>query len=201
MWPKSFWERVYEPIIRRAAGLGSLSGEPDPDVYDRGFRHCDLLVIGAGPAGLMAALTAGRAGAEVLLADEDFRPGGRLLQERTHIGGDSGDRWADAAAAELASMPNVRVMTRSTVIGVFDHGIYGVLERTGDHLPTPGDGKPRQVLWRVYAKRSLPCAGATERLIGFADNDRPGIMQAGAVRGYVTALPHPGGPHRHLHQQ
>ena len=80
MWPRAFWERVYEPIIRRAAGLGSLSGEDDPDVYDRGFRHCDLLVIGAGPSGLMAALTAGRAGAEVILADEDFRPGGRLLQ-------------------------------------------------------------------------------------------------------------------------
>ena len=101
MWPRAFWERVYEPIIRRAAGLGSLSGEPDPDVYDRGFRHCDLLVIGAGPAGLMAALTAGRAGAEVILADEDFRPGGRLLQERTHIGGDSGDSWADAPRPSL----------------------------------------------------------------------------------------------------
>ena len=186
MWPRAFWERVYEPIIRRAAGLGSLSGEDDPDLYDRGFRHCDLLVIGAGPAGLMAALTAGRAGAEVILADEDFRPGGRLLQERISVGGDSGADWAAATAAELAAMPNVRVMPRSTVLGVFDHGIYGVLERTGDHLPTPGDGKPRQVLWRVYARRALLCAGATERLIGFADNDRPGIMQAGAVRGYVN---------------
>ena len=158
MWPRAFWERVYEPIIRRAAGLGSLSGEPDPDVYDRGFRHCDLLVIGAGPAGLMAALTAGRAGADVILADEDFHPGGRLLQDRSFVGGDSGASWAQAAAAELAAMPNVRVMPRSTVLGVFDHGIYGVLERTGDHLPALGDGKPRQVLWRVYARRSLLCA-------------------------------------------
>ena len=136
MWPKAFWERVYEPLIRHAAGLGALSGEPDPDVYDRGFLHCDLLVIGGGPAGLMAALTAGRAGAEVILVDEDFRPGGRLTMERETIGEQSGAAWADNAAAELAAMPNVRLMTRSTAIGVFDHGIHGVLERVADHLPS-----------------------------------------------------------------
>ncbi len=186
MWPKAFWERVYEPIIRRAAGLGALSGEDDPDVYDRGFRHCDLLVIGAGPAGLSAALTAGRAGAEVILVDEDFRAGGRLLQESFSVGSMSGADWAATVVAELQSLPNVRLMPRSTAIGVFDHGIYAVLERTGDHIATLEAGKPRQILWRVYAKRSLLCAGATERLIGFADNDRPGIMQAGAARGYVN---------------
>ena len=186
MWPKAFWERVYEPVIRRAAGLGALSGEDDPDVYDRGFRHCDLLVIGAGPAGLSAALTAGRAGAEVILVDEDFRAGGRLLQESFGVGGVSGADWAATVVAELQSLPNVRLMPRSTAIGVFDHGIHAVLERTGDHIAAPDAGKPRQILWRVYARRSLLCAGATERLIGFADNDRPGIMQAGAVRGYVN---------------
>ena len=79
-------------------------------------------------------------------------------------------------------------MPRSTAIGVFDHGIHAVLERTGDHIAAPDAGKPRQILWRVYARRSLLCAGATERLIGFADNDRPGIMQAGAVRGYVNPV-------------
>lgn len=72
MWPAAFWEKVYEPIIRKAAGLGSLSMKEDPDDYDKGFKHCDLLIIGAGPAGLSAALTAGRSGAEVILADEDF---------------------------------------------------------------------------------------------------------------------------------
>ncbi|MFK7762327.1 MAG: 2Fe-2S iron-sulfur cluster-binding protein, partial [Roseobacter sp.] len=83
MWPAAFWEKLYEPIIRRAAGLGSLSQEPDPDCYDKGFLHCDLLIVGSGPAGLMAALTAGRAGADVIIADEDFRMGGRLNSE-TH---------------------------------------------------------------------------------------------------------------------
>ena len=186
MWPKAFWERVYEPVIRRAAGLGALSGDADPDVYDRGFRHCDLLVIGAGPTGLMAALTAGRAGAEVILVDEDFRAGGRLTMERESVGGMSGDEWAARAAAELAAMPNVRMMPRSTTIGVFDHGIYSVLERVSDHLAAPREGTPRQILWRVYARRAILAAGATERLIAFDNNDRPGIMQAGAVRAYVN---------------
>jgi heterotetrameric sarcosine oxidase alpha subunit len=186
MWPKPFWERVYEPIIRKAAGLGALSGEADPDVYDRGFRHCDLLVIGAGPAGLMAALTAGRAGAEVILVDEDFRAGGRLTMERESIAGMRGDEWAAQTIAELAAMANVRVMPRSTAIGVFDHGIYGVLERVSDHLPVPREGTPRQIMWRVYAKRAILAAGATERLIAYDNNDRPGIMQAGAVRAYVN---------------
>ena len=90
MWPKAFWEKVYEPIIRRAAGLGSVSREEDPDAYDKGFLHCDLLVIGAGPAGLMAALTAGRAGKRVILADEDFRMGGRLNAETFGVGGSLG---------------------------------------------------------------------------------------------------------------
>lgn len=186
MWPKSFWERVYEPIIRRAAGLGALSGEEDPDLYDRGFRHCDLLIIGAGPAGLSAALTAGRAGAEVILVDEDFRAGGRLNSETIAVSNMAGAEWARGVAAELNSMQNVRIMPRSTAIGTFDHGVYSVLERVGDHLIEPGAGKPRQILWRVYARRALLCAGATERMIAFDNNDRPGIIQAGAVRSYVN---------------
>ena len=186
MWPKAFWERVYEPLIRHAAGLGALSGEADPDVYDRGFLHCDLLVIGGGPAGLMAALTAGRAGARVILVDEDFRPGGRLTMERETIGGQSGADWAETVAGELSAMPNVRLMARSTAIGAFDHGIHGVLERVSDHLPSAAEGTPRQILWRVYARRTVLAAGATERLIAFDNNDRPGIMQAGAVRAYVN---------------
>ena len=185
MWPKAFWEKLYEPAIRASAGLGRLSMQADPDVYDHGYLHCDVLIIGAGPAGLSAALAAGRAGARVILADEDFLPGGRLNAETLEVADMSGAEWAVQAIAELSAMPNVRIMTRSTAYGVFDHGIYGVLERRTDHL-AHSDGKPRQVLWRVYAKRSILCAGATERSIAFGNNDRPGVMMAGAVRTYAN---------------
>lgn len=186
MWPASFWEKVYEPIIRRAAGLGSLTHEEDPDAYDKGFLHCDLLVIGAGPAGLMAALAAGRAGARVILADEDFRFGGRLNAETLTVGGKPGAEWADGVVAELAALPNVRLMLRTTVIGAFDHGIYGAVERVSDHLAVPLQGKPRQTLWRIYSKRALLAGGATERPIAFENNDRPGILMAGALRTYAN---------------
>jgi sarcosine oxidase subunit alpha len=186
MWPAVFWEKVYEPIIRKAAGLGSLSMQDDPDSYDKGFLHCDLLIIGAGPAGLAAALTAGRAGANVILADEDFAVGGRLNSETFAIDDAASDDWIAKTLAELESLPNVRTMTRTTVIGAFDHGIYGAVERVSDHLAIPAEGKPRQILWRIYSKRALLCAGSTERPIAFENNDRPGIMLAGAVRSYVN---------------
>ena len=186
MWPKSFWEKVYEPIIRRAAGLGSVSREEDPDTYDKGFLHCDLLVIGAGPAGLMAALTAGRAGKRVILADEDFRMGGRLNAETLSVGSGAGADWATTAVAELSTLPTVRMMVRTTVLGALDHGIYSAVERVSDHLAKPAAGKPRQVLWRIYSGRAILCGGATERPIAFENNDRPGIMLAGAVRAYAN---------------
>lgn len=186
MWPKPFWEKVYEPIIRKAAGLGSISFEEDPDLYDKGFLHCDLLIIGAGPTGLAAALTAGRAGARVILADEDFRMGGRLNAETLALGDVSGADWATETLAELASLDNVRLMTRTTIIGAFDHGTYGAVERVQDHLPQAVADKPRQILWRIYSRRAMLCAGAMERPIAFADNDRPGVMLASAVRSYVN---------------
>ncbi len=186
MWPAAFWEKIYEPIIRKAAGLGSISFEDDPDAYDKGFLHCDLLVIGAGPTGLMAALTAGRAGAQVIIADEDFLLGGRLNAETFGIGDLTGAAWVEQVQAELASMPNVRVMPRTSIIGAYDHGIYGAVERTADHVLAPEADKPRQILWRIYSKRAMLAAGATERPIAFENNDRPGVMLAGAVRAYAN---------------
>ncbi|MDQ7774490.1 sarcosine oxidase subunit alpha family protein [Paracoccus aminovorans] len=184
MWPKAFWEKLYEPMIRRAAGLGSLSMQADPDSYDAGFLHCDLLVIGGGAAGLAAALTAARTGARVILADEDFRLGGRLLAESAPLDRPAAE-WIAEVEAEFASLPNLRVMRRTTVWGAFDHGIYGAVERVSDHLPTPGK-RVRQSLWRITAKRAILAAGATERHIPFANNDRPGVMMAGAMRAYAN---------------
>ena len=186
MWPAAFWEKVYEPIIRKAAGLGTLSHQPDPDCYDKGFLHCDLLIIGAGPSGMAAALTAGRSGAQVILADEDFVLGGRLNSETFAINQDRANEWAAESVAELRSMPNVRVMSRTTIIGAFDHGVYGAVERVSDHVAIPAEGKPRQILWRVYSKQAILAAGATERPIAFQMNDRPGIMLASAMRAYAN---------------
>ncbi len=192
MWPKSFWEKVYEPAIRASAGLGRLSGAADPDSYDKGFLHCDLLVIGAGPAGLAAALAAGRGGARVILADEDFVMGGRLNAETHEVGGRAGAVWAAAAVRELASMDRVRLLPRTTAVGAWDHGVYAALERRTDHL-ADGGGKPRQVLWRIYSRRAILAAGATERPIAFGGNDRPGAMLAGAVRAYANRFAVAGG--------
>ncbi|MFP7569458.1 sarcosine oxidase subunit alpha family protein [Marivita sp. S2033] len=185
MWPRAFWERVYEPAIRKAAGLGALSMLPDPDEYDKGFLHCELLVIGGGAAGLAAALTAGRAGARVILVNDDFRLGGRLLLESDPIDDAPAADWVATVEDELESLSNVRIMPRTTVFGVYDHGIYGAVERVADHLPEAGH-KVRQTLWRITAKRAVLAAGAIERHIPFADNDRPGIMLGGAMRAYVN---------------
>ncbi|TVP69210.1 MAG: sarcosine oxidase subunit alpha family protein [Rhodobacteraceae bacterium] len=186
MWPAAFWEKLYEPLIRRAAGLGAITTKPDPDAYDKGFVHCDILIIGAGPAGLMAALTAGRAGARVILADEDSRMGGQLNSERFAIADMTAPDWAAQILAELSTRPNVRLMSRTTVFGAFDHGIYGAVERVSDHLPRPAQGKPRQILWRIYSRRAILATGALERPIAFANNDRPGILNAGALRSYAN---------------
>jgi sarcosine oxidase subunit alpha len=186
MWPAAFWEKIYEPIIRKAAGLGSLSLQDDPDSYDKGFLHCDLLIIGAGPSGLAAAITGAKSGKQIILADEDFRMGGRLNSENLTLGDQSGADWATQTIAELATLPNVRLMPRTTVIGAFDHGIYGALERVSDHLAVPMAGKPRQIMWRIYSQSTVLCAGATERPIAFENNDRPGIMLASAVRTYAN---------------
>jgi heterotetrameric sarcosine oxidase alpha subunit len=186
MWPAAAWETLYEPLIRRAAGLGTASVAPDPDHYEKANAFCDVLVVGAGPAGLMAALAAARAGARVILADEDFRPGGRLLAERHEIDGAPGERFVAAALAELSSLPTVRIFARTTVFGVYDSGTYGLLERVGDHLKEPAPYQPRQRLWRIVARRAILAAGATERPIVFGGNDRPGVMLAQAFRTYVT---------------
>ena len=185
MWPKAFWEKIYEPIIRSSAGLGRLSLKDDPDTYDKGFLHCDLLIIGAGPTGLAAALTAARSGARIILADEDFVGGGRLNAETFGVNNLYGQDWAREAMSELSTMENVRIMLRTSIYGAYDHGVFGALERCTDHLAS-SNGKPRQILWRIYSKRSLLTAGATERPIAFGNNDRPGIMLASAVRTYAN---------------
>jgi len=185
MWPRAFWEKLYEPLIRRAAGLGSLSGKHDDAVYEKAFAHCDLLVIGSGPSGLMAALTAARVGVDVILAEEDPHLGGRLLADQPRIGDMPAEDWVAGVTAELAAMPNVRMMTRTSVTGAYDDGTYGALERVGLHL-APSSEMPRECFWRIVARRTILCAGALERPIAHPDNDRPGVMLASGLRAHVA---------------
>jgi methylglutamate dehydrogenase subunit C len=192
MWPASFWEKVYEPFIRRAAGLGRAPEGVDPDHYEKAHAFCDVLVIGSGPAGLMAALSAARSGARVILCEEDFRLGGRLLAERGAIDGEAPADFVARVEAELRATPDTRIMTRTTLFGVYDTGTYGALERVNDHVAIPPTFEPRQRAWRIVAKHCVLAAGAIERPLVFGDNDRPGVMLAGAVKTYVNrfaALP------------
>jgi methylglutamate dehydrogenase subunit C len=186
MWPKSFWEKVYEPIIRRAAGLGRATYEPDPDRYEKAHAHCDVLVIGAGPAGLMAALSAARAGARVILADEGSRFGGALLGEQEKIDGEPALTWVDRVVGELDGMPDVRLMARTTVFGWYDGNIFGALERVNKHVASPPPGEPVERYWKIAARRAVLAAGSHERPLVFGGNDRPGVMTASAVRTYIN---------------
>ncbi|MEP2890594.1 sarcosine oxidase subunit alpha family protein [Tateyamaria sp.] len=186
MWPRAFWEKVYEPAIRRAAGLGALGPVKDADHYEKANAFCDLLVIGAGPAGLMAALVAAQSGAHVILADEDSVMGGRLNGETQFVDGIAGAEWAANMVAHLATMDNVRLMSRTTVTGAYDGGTFGALERVNHHRQGVPRGAVKETFWRIVAKRSVLAAGAIERHIAFQNNDRPGIMGAGAVRAYLN---------------
>jgi methylglutamate dehydrogenase subunit C len=186
MWPSSFWERVYEPFIRRAAGLGRAASEPDPDHYEQAYAFCDVLIIGAGVAGLAAAQVAARSGARVIVCEQDFIAGGRLLADDREIDGVPGSVWAETIVAELSGRLNVRLMPRTCVFGVYDGGVYGALERVADHFPQPRAHQPRQRLWRIAAKRAILASGAIERPLVFPGNDRPGVMMASAVRSYLN---------------
>ncbi|MCY4030516.1 MAG: sarcosine oxidase subunit alpha family protein [Hyphomicrobiales bacterium] len=184
MWPSSFWEPVYEKFIRRAAGLGRAATLPDPDRYEHAHHHCDVLVIGGGAAGLAAALSAGRSGARVILAEETPRLGGSL--SRTDIiDGAPADEWVRNTRRALEALPETQIKTRFCVFGYYDNNIFAAIERVGDHLAATPKHLPRQRLHTIRARKVIFATGALERPVVFDNNDIPGVMLSSAVRCYV----------------
>jgi sarcosine oxidase subunit alpha len=187
MWPRKAWDRLYEPLIRAAAGLGDAPTLPDPDRYASRYGHCDVLVVGSGPAGLAAAMAAASSGARVMVCDEQAAFGGSLLNEGDAvIDGLPADAWLAEALRTLESHPNVVILPRTTAFGYFAHNLIGLCQRLTDHLADPAATAPRERLWQVRAKQVVICAGAHERPLVFPGNDRPGIMLAGAARTYLA---------------
>jgi sarcosine oxidase subunit alpha len=187
MWPRSFWTRVYEPIIRRTAGLGRAPTMRDPDRYTARYAHCDTLIVGAGPAGLSAAISAAKSGARVIIADEQAEIGGSLLADpAARIDNTPAWDWLENCRRTLDRSDNVTVLPRTTAIGYYHQNYVGLAQRLTDHLASPPAGAPRERLWRIRARRVVLAQGAIERPLLFPGNDRPGIMLAGASRQYLT---------------
>ncbi|MBY6068830.1 sarcosine oxidase subunit alpha family protein [Leisingera aquaemixtae] len=172
-WPAKFWTNLYEPVIRRAAGMGRLSGGIDPDTYEKIHHHCDILVIGGGGAGISAARAAAQSGARVTLVEEHARLGGF----------DSTGLEQDIA--ELEALENVRILPRTMVFGWYDNNTFGAVEQVSDHLPVPAAHQPRQRMWKIVAPQVILATGAHERSLVFGNNDRPGVMLASAAERYL----------------
>ncbi|MGR0278663.1 sarcosine oxidase subunit alpha family protein [Marinomonas dokdonensis] len=186
MFPESLWE-TYESMIRKAAGMGRAPRLPDPDTYDTMNQHCDLLVVGAGPAGLAAALTAARGGARVILADEQNEFGGSLLNTTELLDGKPALDWVQEVVVELAACEQVTLLPRATVNGYHDHNFLTIHERLSDHLADIAPARMvRQRMHRVRAKWVVLATGAHERPLVYANNDVPGCMISSAVSTYIN---------------
>jgi sarcosine oxidase, subunit alpha len=190
MWPQRAWRALYEPRIRAAAGLGRAPTAPDPDRYAARYAHCDVLVVGGGPAGLAAAAAAAAVGARVILCDEQPEFGGSLLADDPQapplIEGRGADSWRTQTLSALAMSPQVTLLPRTTAFGYFPHNLLGLNERVTDHLADPDPQLPRERQWQVRAREVVLAAGAIERPLIFPGNDRPGIMLAGAARTWLN---------------
>lgn len=178
MWPRSFWDKVYEPAIRRLAGLGNPPTAIDPDRYWATYAHCETLIVGGGPAGIEAALAASLQGNRVILIDDQDELGGAALADPSLW------PWLQHSIEQLAEATNITVLRRTTAFGHYHDNLVGAVERLTDHLPEPGQAA-REKLWRIRAHEVVFAQGAIERPLVFDGNDTPGVMLASAARTFA----------------
>jgi len=183
MQPRSAWKHLFEPVIRRSAGLGKAPTAADADRYEYFYAHVDILVVGGGTSGIAATLTAAQSGADVMLIEQTAHLGGRALVDDMTIDDAPGSEWVADTETALRDMKNVSIRTRMMGAGVYDHGYVLAYESVAD--ATPGDGRPRHRLWRIRASQIITATGAIERPLAFSGNDVPGVMLASAVRDYI----------------
>ena len=184
MWPAAFWEPVYEKIIRKAAGLGSVSKLADPDTYEHAHTHCDILIVGAGVSGISAALATAESDARVIIVEEQYNVGG-MVSELSTIDSMNAAKWCEENIEKLKKQKNITFMNRTTLFGYYDHNMVAALERVRDHIGAEPAHTPRQRLWTIRAKEIILACGAHERPLVFGNNDKPGIMLASAVRKFI----------------
>ena len=177
--PRPAWKHLFEPIIRRSAGLGKAPVDADPDTYEQAYAHADLVVVGGGVAGLDAALTAARDGKSVIVLEQTPQFGGRTPTDHAE-----GQARVDALLADLRALPNVTLRRSTMATGLYDHGYLLAREAIADH--DPNAGLPRQRLWRIRAGHVVVATGALERPLSFAGNDVPGVILASAVRDFIV---------------
>ena len=184
MGPPWGW-RVWEPYIRRMAGLGRIPEGPDPDPYAKQHVHCEVLVAGGGPTGLVATLAAARTGVRVILADEGEMFGGGLRLAPIEIDGKPARDWVAEIVQKLERLENVTLLPRATVTGYYDHELLTIVERAAEGVEEPDANLPRQRVWMVRSRQVVLATGAIERLQVFPGNDLPQIMLMRAMRGYL----------------
>ena len=188
MWPASFWEK-YEYFIRKSAGLGTSPAAPDPDIYDHKYIHCDVLVIGGGISGIMAAKTAAQNGLNTLLVEEKPNLGGTTIyqnSEQHKINNQTSSIWLEKEIANLESLDNLEIKTRTSVAAFHGYNFLLARENLTDHLPIKDrTNKVRQRLLKIRAKKVIIATGSLERPLVFNNNDRPGILLSSAIKKYI----------------
>ena len=184
MWPSWLWP-IYEKLLRNRAGYGVVPSLPDVDRYEKRNIHCEFLIIGGGPAGITAALAAGRSGLRVILVDEQNELGGTLLNDRVQIDSKYAHTWLNESINELNKMPEVKILSRSTAFGNYEHQYIGVLERIPEHHLKNSINLPRERIWKIRAAKTFIATGAIERSLVFVGNDVPGVMLSSAVESFI----------------